>query len=252
MEDTPHDIARNARQTWRAKPTTGAGAILRWDRIATLPGGRSVDVARDFGKRHDNVLQVIDRLIALDEGARLRFQPSEYRDPTGRALRCFLMDTGHRLRFQPTSKTVEMPNGGVRQERCFLMDTGHRLKFEPVDYRDAKGEMLISMDTGARLKFQPSSYLAENGKMERCFLMDEATFSVLIPKLSGKLPLEWLIKYTQAFAAMKAHIQSVGKPDAGNPGAPRWLRTGISAVGAVWVAWKLSPVLRRPEAPAAS
>jgi hypothetical protein len=43
-------------------------------------------------------------------------------------------------------------------------------------------------------------------RQERCFLMDEPTFSVLIPKLPGKLPLEWLIKYTQAFAAMKAHI----------------------------------------------
>lgn len=56
----------------------------------TVKGGRifttSLDVANFFDKKHKNVLQSIANLECSAEFAELNFQPSEYKDPTGRML----------------------------------------------------------------------------------------------------------------------------------------------------------------------
>lgn len=61
--------------------------------IVTIKNGRVVassrDVAEAFGKLHKNVLQAIDEVECSPEFAGLNFQPSTYRDTTGRELRCF-------------------------------------------------------------------------------------------------------------------------------------------------------------------
>ena len=44
------------------------------------------DARCDFGKRHDNVLQDIQRLEVPEDFTHLNFQASEYTDPTGRKL----------------------------------------------------------------------------------------------------------------------------------------------------------------------
>lgn len=51
----------------------------------------SLDISRHFGRPHKDVLQSIDRLIAQTgpEFTERNFSLSEYRDATGRALRCF-------------------------------------------------------------------------------------------------------------------------------------------------------------------
>ena len=52
----------------------------------------SLEVAERFGKRHADVLRAIDDLISQLETTQRNFAFSEYRDPTGRALRCVTMD----------------------------------------------------------------------------------------------------------------------------------------------------------------
>lgn len=51
----------------------------------------SRDVAEFFEKRHDHVLRDVDALIAAAPEAAPNFGVSEYRDSTGRRLRCFEM-----------------------------------------------------------------------------------------------------------------------------------------------------------------
>lgn len=51
----------------------------------------SLEVAKRFGKRHDNVLQKFDGLGCSDEFTALNFQVSEYIDATGKPNRMILM-----------------------------------------------------------------------------------------------------------------------------------------------------------------
>lgn len=51
----------------------------------------SVDVAENFEKRHKNVIQSIEKLKVDKEFTGLNFQPSEYKDSTGRSLPMYYM-----------------------------------------------------------------------------------------------------------------------------------------------------------------
>jgi Rha family phage regulatory protein len=52
----------------------------------------SLTVAEKFGKRHKDVLKKIENILRDDEDTRLNFAPSEYKDPTGRSLKKYIMD----------------------------------------------------------------------------------------------------------------------------------------------------------------
>ena len=49
----------------------------------------SLDIAKHFDKQHKNVLQSISNLEASKKFIELNFQPSEFKDPTGRTLPCY-------------------------------------------------------------------------------------------------------------------------------------------------------------------
>lgn len=51
----------------------------------------SLDIAAKFHKKHKNVLQAIENLECSEQFTRLNFQPSEYKDSTGRNLKMYLM-----------------------------------------------------------------------------------------------------------------------------------------------------------------
>lgn len=51
----------------------------------------SIQVAQHFGKQHKNVLQSIRSLECSDEFTELNFQLSDFTDPTGRKLPCYLI-----------------------------------------------------------------------------------------------------------------------------------------------------------------
>lgn len=64
------------------------------------PATTSLDVAKFFGKRHDNVVRSIQDLISNcpKEFTALNFEVSEYTDETGRTL---LMYTVYEVRLTP-------------------------------------------------------------------------------------------------------------------------------------------------------
>lgn len=56
------------------------------------PVADSRSIAKDFGKRHADVLRAIDDLIALEPEAQRNFAPIFYTDAMNRQQRCFSMD----------------------------------------------------------------------------------------------------------------------------------------------------------------
>jgi Rha family phage regulatory protein len=93
-----------------------------------------------------------------------------------------------------------------------------------------KIDAIVSDAPSTQRNFAPSSYQAENGKSERCYLMDEDGFSILAHKFTGKLALEWTIKYVRAFAAMRQRLLEV-------PTAPVAQLTEREAIRAALAGW---------------
>jgi phage regulator Rha-like protein len=56
------------------------------------PRADSRDIAARFDKRHADMLRAIDELVSQLETTQRNFAFSEYRDSTGRTLRCISMD----------------------------------------------------------------------------------------------------------------------------------------------------------------
>lgn len=63
--------------------------------LITIEGNKpvttSLKVAEVFGKKHKNVIQAIESLDCPNDFTELNFQPSEYKDATGRILKSYII-----------------------------------------------------------------------------------------------------------------------------------------------------------------
>lgn len=148
----------------------------------------SLTVANEFGRRHDNVLQAIRKLIKNQRLRLLDFKESSYRNKQGRLMPCYDLTERGFLIAMPFIGGEKAEEGQERLVDAFLAmrnlindeDMEEKIKALP-DEAHARADALVQLDTESKIKAScGGKALAERKKVIK---EEKRLFKELFPEL---------------------------------------------------------------------
>lgn len=159
-------------------------------------------VAENFGKRHKNIIQSIEQLLADGEALKnelngLNFQP--------------VKNEGNALNFEPVNPENEPES--------------NPLNFAPVDRNQSGGTAAEFLAANFRL----SEYTDAKGEQRKQYIITKDGFALLAMGFTGAKALQFKIAYINAFNRMERLIHGQGVPLIGsNPAESPQALTGAA------------------------
>lgn len=145
----------------------------------------SLQIARDFGKRHDNVVRDIEILLdSFSETSKLRFQKSAENSAQNPTSDTDSFSETSKLGFQKSAENSSQSSTN-----------------------DTDDESLKAQISALKKMFIPSTYkVSGNNKTYKCYDVTRDGFTLLVMGFAGKEALAWKLKYIDAFNNMERQL----------------------------------------------